>query len=127
MADLSAGVQRPNAANIITPNYQACSAADKFLASLHGGYMLHYKNGATLAGAVYINEKQLSLPPQGAPTAPAGSLKWSDYVVHAAFPATAERIVFIDDITPYIDTLGFVNMQHLGTITTMTVAILGPM
>jgi hypothetical protein len=129
MADLSSFVQRPNASTVVIPTYTAVTAADKFLASQNSGYMLHYKNGATLAGAVYINEKLAANPPssQAPIPPPAGGLKWSDFVVHTAFPASVERVVFIDNISAYIDNLGFVNLQHLGTITTLTVCIMGPL
>lgn len=130
MADLTAGIQDPTAGNIVTPNYQAVSAADKFLASANQRYMLHWKNGATATtGAVYVAEKLAQAPAGAIPVnPPAPAIKWSDLLVIAStFPASTEKILVIDNITPYIDSLGFVNLLHGGTLTTLTVCILGPL
>ncbi len=130
MADLSAAVQDPTAGNIVTPTYSAVSAADKFIAVAHGRYMLHYKNGAAAGTAAsYVAEKVALAPAGSVPTGPAGSTKWSDLQVIglAGLGTSAERVVVIDDITPYIDNLGFVNLIHNGTITNLTVFIAGPL
>ena len=126
MTDFSANVQDPTASAPVTPVYNTCTTADKFTAVAHGRYMLHFKNGATPTGTIFINEKQIPTPPGAIPTAPAGASKWSDLQVSASIGATTERVIVIDDITSYIDTSGFVNIQTV-TPTTLTVAIFGPL
>lgn len=131
MTDFSAAVQDPSAGAPVVPTYSACTATDKFSASQNSRYMLHYKNGATpTAGAIYISEKLAALPAGAVPlVAGAPSTKWSDLQVIGAggIGASTERVIVIDNISPYIDSTGFVNLLHGGTLTTLTVAIFGPL
>jgi len=131
MTDMTAFIQDPTASNVVTPTYTACTATDKFLAGQGSRYMLHYKNGATpTAGAIYVSEKQAQAPAGALPLVNGvPSTKWSDLQVIpiGGIAATTEKVVVIDNITPYIDSLGFVNLLHGGTLTTLTVAILGPL
>lgn len=112
--------------NPVAPAYTAVNAADKFTAVAGKRYMLHYKNGATASGTVFINEQKAGLPRAAAATAPAGATKWSDAKLATAVGSNAELVVWIDDVTPYLDSTQSVNLQHAGTLTTLTLAIFGP-
>lgn len=125
MTDMTAAVQRPSVGGTITPTFTQCTAADKFSAQAGSKYMLHYRNGATTATNVYIAEKAASSPAGSTPATPTGATKWSDALVVASIGSTTDRIVFIDYVAPYIDTLGFVNVVAT-TPTTLTLAIYGP-
>lgn len=119
--------QDPAAGTSVAPTYNACTTADTFSASQGGRYMLHYKNGATATTTLVVNEQLASLPPGASPTAPAGATKWSDLVITAALAGNAERVIVIDNISPYINpTDNKVHLQH-GTPTTLTLAIFGPL
>ena len=126
MTDMSAFVQDPTAGNPVTPIYTQCTAADKFTASRDQRYMLHFKNGATPTGTIFVNEKLAQAPAGSVPTAPAGATKWSDLKVSNSLGASSEVVIVIDNITPYLDTSGFVNLQNV-TPTTLQVAIFGPL
>lgn len=126
MTDMSASIQDPTAGAPVTPIYTQCTAADKFQASQGGRYMLHYKNGGTVTGTVFVNEKLANLPPGSIASTPAGASKWSDLQVAVSIGVSTERVVVIDNISPYIDSTGFVNLQHV-TPTTLTLAIFGPL
>jgi len=110
----------------VVPNYQSCSAADKFLAKAGQRFMLHYKNGATAAGTVFLNEQRAATPRGAVPAAASGATKWSDVRIAASVGANSELVEWIDDAGPFIDAAGFVNLQHGGTVTTLTLLILGP-
>jgi len=125
MADLSASVQLPSLAGA-APTYVAVSAADYFVAPPSSRYILHYKNGATTTGG--------SLPFKiGDPTtqAPAGSglsAGFADAVVAATgMLATTELVQYISNTSRFRDANGRVNLSHGGTLTTVTVAIIGPL
>lgn len=125
MTDMTSAIARPSVGNTVTPTFTQCTVADKFAAQAGSKYMLHYRNAATPATSAYINEKVATAPLGTAPAVPSGATKWSDALIGAPIPATSDRIVFIDAVTPYIDSLGFVNLQHV-VPTTLTLAIYGP-
>lgn len=132
MTDMTSAIQRPTAGAPVTPVYTQCTAADKFKATAGTRYMLHYKNGATPTGATasYVSEKAASAPPGAVPPAPAApATKWSDLqvILPAGLTASTERVIVIDNISRYIDSLGFVNLLHGGTLTTLSVCIIGPL
>lgn len=126
MADLSANVKAPTEASgsVVLP-FAACTAADKFAAST-GRYLLIYTNGATATGTVFVNEQKAVAPTGATPAAPAGATKWSDLKVGTTIPASGTYPISIADISKYVDVTGFVNLQHAGTLTTLTLGILGP-
>jgi hypothetical protein len=122
--------QLPTVAVPITPTYTAVTAADKFAANPGTTYMISYVNGAT-AGTLqlYVTDQYTTVPPGSAtPAVPANGTNWSDALISAALGANASRIIVLDKsiIGNFIDSTGFVNLKHNGTLTTITVAILGP-
>lgn len=125
MATLS--VQKP-ALTGVAPNYQAVSAADKFAAVQGGKYMLHYKNGAT-AQATGGSPNKITDTTTPTPAAAAPAAGFADAVTQASpgMTSTSEFVSLIDNATRFIDGQGFVNIIHPGTLTTVTVAIFGPL
>lgn len=110
------------------PNYQAVSASDKFAANPNAKYILHYKNGATSQASgnnKVVDQVSANAAPSGASLA-AG---WADAVVTGGtfMGATSESTVYIDNSTRFRDSTGFINLSHGGTLTTMTVDIIGPL
>ena len=122
--------QLPTVAAPITPTYTAVTAADKFTAQPGTTYMISYVNGATPGTATLWVLEQAAVPPTGAqtPAIPTGATKWSDAQISATLGASASRIIVLDKsiIGNFIDSTGFVNLKHNGTLTTITVAIFGP-
>lgn len=112
--------------NPVAPNYNTCTATDKFLAVPGKSYLLHYKNGGTASGTVFINEQRAATPRASTPAAPAGATKYSDAKLATAIGTTSELVVLLEDAGPYLDASQFVNLQHSGTVTTLTLAIFGP-
>ena len=122
--------QLPTVAVPITPTYTAVTAADKFAANPGTTYLISYVNGATAGTLTLWVLEQAAVPPTGAqaPAVPTGATKWSDAQISAALGANASRIIVLDKsiIGNFIDSTGFVNLKHNGTLTTITVAIFGP-
>lgn len=131
MATLTA--QMPTISAPITPTQTAVTAADKFLANTGCSYLIHYENGATPGTAtlwVLDGNNPGAVVPTGAqtPAIPTGATKWSDAQISATLGANAKRDIVIDKsiIDRFIDSTGFVNLKHNGTLTTITVAVYGP-
>lgn len=126
MADLTAGITKPGLLGV-APNYQAVSAADKFTAQSGARYMLHYKNGATPQATGGLPNK-VTNPTAVAPSGSSPTAGWADAVSQATpgMGATTENVVWIDNSTIFKDGTGFINLVHPGTLTTVTVAIMGP-
>lgn len=121
MTDFSANVQKPTLTGV-APTYNTCTATDKFAAPLGGRYMLHYKNGATVTGALKAVDQT------SAAQAPAGAVLaggWADAQLSASIAGSGEAVVWIDNVNRFRDASGFVNLTHV-TPTTLTVAIFGP-
>lgn len=125
MADLSANVQRPDLAGV-APTYSACGAADFFTASANSAYILHYKNGATAqtTGPNKITDQSTPIPAGSA--AVAGFADASDGL-SGGMTATSERTRIINNSNRFRDSNGRINLVHPGTLTTMTVQIIGPL
>jgi hypothetical protein len=116
--------QKPGLAGI-APNYIQATAADRFLALPNSKYMLHYKNGATPTGAGSFKITDSTTPTPGAASPAAG---FADAVVQTGgMLATTELVQEIDNSTRFRDATGYVNMTHTGTLTTVTVAVIGPL
>ncbi len=117
--------QKPGLAGI-APNYIAVTAADRFLALPNSKYMLHYKNGVTPTGANTFKITDTTTPTPGAATPGAG---FADAVVqNSGMVASTELVQVIDNSTRFRDTNGFVNLTHTGgTLTTVSVAVIGPL
>jgi len=125
MTDMTSAIRQPTeGGGAAAPVYTQCTAADKFAAQ-GGEWYLHYKNGATPTGTIFVNEQKAVAPPGTTPGVPAGATKWSDLKVSTSMGGTTELVIIIADATKYIDTSGFVNLQHV-TPTTLTLAIFGP-
>lgn len=126
MADLTAGITKPGLLGV-APTYQAVSAADKFTAQPGAKYMLHYKNGATPQATGGSPNKVVN-PTATAPAGSSPAAGWADSVSQASpgMGATSENVVWIDNSTTFRDATGFINLVHPGTLTTVTVAIMGP-
>jgi hypothetical protein len=124
--------QKPSIGTVVTPTFNATTAADKFSAS-GGSYILIYQNAGTIGtGTLWVldGNNPGAVVPTGAqaPAIPTGATKWSDALIVSNMPTSSFRVIAIDNINiqNFIDSTGFVNLKHNGTITTITVAILGP-
>lgn len=120
---------RAAAANVFSaPVYQAVSAADKFPGVPGSRYVLHYKNGATpqASGATPNKLNDPTTPIPGGSSAVAG---FADVATSGAtgMGATSEATVYIPNSSRHIDSQGFINLTHAGTVTTVTVDIYGPL
>lgn len=112
----------------VAPNYQAVSAADKFAAAPGSKYLLHYKNGATAqatGGANNTVVDQTTPTPAGA--SPAAGFANAVSIATPGMLSTTESCVEIDNSSRFLDAQGFINLVHPGTLTTITLAILGPL
>lgn len=126
MTDMTSAVQKPTLAGA-APVYTQCTAADKFAALPNSSYLLHYKNGATpqaTAGSATTVVDSTSVAPAG--SSPAAGYANSISIPTPGMLATTESVVLIDNSNRFRDGLGFINLVHPGTLTTMTVAIIGP-
>jgi hypothetical protein len=110
------------------PNYQAVTAADKFAAAAGAKYLLHYKNGAT-AQASSSAPNKVTDPSTVIPSGSAAVAGFADLLTSAGtgMGATSEATILIDNSTRFIDGTGFINLVHPGTLTTVTVDIIGPL
>lgn len=123
MADLSAAVQNPGLAGV-APTYSAVAAADYFLAAPNSRYVLHYKNGATPTGVASFKVTDPNTP---IPTASGQAVGFADAVVQSVgMGGTTELVSTITNSNRHRDSNGRINLTHGGTLTTVTVAILGP-
>ena len=125
MADLTAQIQNPGLTGV-APNYVAVSATDFFTAVPNARYELHYKNGGTptASGAFTITDATTVAPPGSTPAA-----GFADAVVKAAgsMLASTELKAIIPQSTRFRDANGRINLVHGGTLTTVTVNIIGPL
>ena len=125
MTDFTAQIKQPTeGGGALAPVYNTCTTADKFAAQ-GGEWHLHWKNGATPTGTIFVNEQKAVAPPGTTPGVPAGATKWSDLKIATSIGGTSELVQVIADITKYVDSSGFVNIQTV-TPTTLTLAIFGP-
>lgn len=126
MADLTASITKPSLAGS-APTYVAVNANDKFTAQANARYMLHYKNGAS-AQATGGSPNKITNPTAVAPPGSSPAAGWQDSISQASpgMTATSELVVWIDNSSTFRDAQGFINLVHPGTLTTMTVAIMGP-
>lgn len=124
MADLTAQVQQLSAAGV-APNYVAVSASDSFTAQPKSRYELHYKNGATptASGAFTVTDQTTPTPLGASPAA-----GFADQVVKASgsMLASTEIKAIIANSDRFRDNTGKITLVHGGTLTTVTVNILGP-
>ena len=128
MTDFTANVKQPTEASggVVTV-YNTCTTTDKFAAQ-GGAYFLHYKNGGTITGVLFMTAPlgpRAVLPSGAVPAVPAGATNWDDLRISATIAATTEADIRIADISKYVDANGFVNLLHT-TPTTLTLAIMGP-
>lgn len=125
MTDMTAFVQAPTQTGV-APVYTACTAADFFTAQPNARYILHYKNGATptATGAFTVTD-----PTTPIPTGSGSVAGFADQVVKASgsMLATTELVSQIPNSTRFRDSTGKVNLVHGGTLTTLSVAIIGPL
>lgn len=124
MADLTAQVQKPGLTGV-APTYTAVAAADFFTAAPNSRYELHYKNGATAtaSGAFTITDATTPIPSGSGAVA-----GFADAVVKAtgSMLANTELKCVIANSDRFRDANGRINLVHGGTLTTVTVNILGP-
>lgn len=124
MSDLTVGVQKPDLTGV-APTYQVCTASDFFVAQPNSMYILHYKNGAT-AQTTGPNKVVDQVTPQPVGASLVGG--WAD-AVHSSgtgLGANSERVLVIPNTSRFRDGQGKVQLVHPGTLTTVTVNILGP-
>jgi hypothetical protein len=121
MADLTTNIVAPSLV-ATTPSYNAVSAADFFTAQPGSKYRIHYKNGATPGTGLLKVTDPTSVAPAG--SSPAGG--WSDVPVVTNMAATTEKSVIVNS-DRFRDANGRINLANAGTITTITVAIEGPL
>lgn len=124
MADQTANVQKPGLTGV-APTYVAANATDFFTAAPNSRYELHYKNGATptATGAFTITDPTTPIP------AGSGSAAgFADAIVKAAgsMLASTELKCTIANSSRFMDANGRINLVHGGTLTTVTLNILGP-
>lgn len=124
MADLTSSVQLPGVAGA-APTYVAVSAADFFTAQPNARYILHYKNGATPTGA---NTFKVTDPTTAIPSGSGLAAGFADVITQSAgMLASTELVSQIANSNRHRDANGKINLTHTGgTLTTVTVAILGP-
>lgn len=124
MTDLTTSVQKASLGGA-APNYVAVSAADFFSAGPGEKYLLHYKNGATPTGAGTFKVVDATTPTPASASPGAG---FADAVVqNGGMLATTELVSEIDNTNRFRDANKRVNLTHTGTLTTVTVAIIGPL
>lgn len=126
MADLTAQVRQPVLSGAQAANYAAISAADFFIAAPGASYILHYKNGATPTGSGIFSVQDRNTP---IPVGSAQVAGFADGLLKptGVFAANTEFIARIANTDRFRDSLGRINLDHGGgTLTTATVAILGP-
>jgi hypothetical protein len=124
MTDMTSAVQKPGL-SAVAPTYTAVTATDKFIAAPNAKYELHYKNGATPTGAGTFKITDQTTPTPSGSSPGAG---FADAIVqNAGMGATTELICLIDNSSRFRDALGFINLAHTGTLTTVSVRILGPL
>lgn len=124
MTDMTAFVQNP-ALSGVAPTYTAVTAADYFVAQPSAKYLLHYKNGATPTGAGAFKVTDQTTPTPSGASPGAG---FADAIVqNAGMLATTELVCKIDNSNRFRDSNGRINLAHTGTLTTVTVAIIGPL
>jgi hypothetical protein len=124
--------QKPSIGSPVTPTFTAITAADKFAAS-GGSYVIWYRTAASSGNTTFWvldGNNPGAVAPTGAqaPAVPTGATKWSDALIVSAMAATSDKVIAIDNINiqNFIDSTGFVNLKHNGTVTNITVAVLGP-
>lgn len=125
MADLSTAVQRPGL-TAVAPVYSPCGATDFFVAQPNAAYLLHYKNGAT---AQTTGPNKVSDPTTTAPAGATLAGGWAD-VTHgggSGMTANSEAVVLIPNSNRFRDGQGRINLAHPGTLTTVSVCIIGPL
>lgn len=119
--------QQPGLA-FVAPTYNAVTSADKFAALPGSRYVLHYKNGATPQASSSAPNKVTDTTSQ-IPAGSAAVAGFADLLTSAGtgMGATSEAVLYINNSSRFIDGTGFINLVHPGTLTTVTVAILGPL
>lgn len=127
MTDFTAQVQRPGLTGV-APTYNATTATDKFAAAPNSKYMLHYQNGATpqVTGGLpnKITDPTTPIP---AGSGAVGGFADANTIGTPGMLATTEAVVIIDNSSRFRDAQGFINLVHPGTLTTVKVAIFGPL
>lgn len=125
MADLTAQIRQLSLVGA-APNYVAVSATDFFSAIPNARYILHYQNGATptASGAFSITDPTTPVPPGSGAVA-----GFADVITKASgsMLASTELLVGISNSDRFRDANGRINLVHGGTLTTVKVAILGPL
>jgi hypothetical protein len=112
----------------VAPTYNTCTATDKFAAVPGAKYMLHYKNGATAQATGGSNNTITdSTTPIPAGSGAAAGFANAITIATPGMLSTTESVVEIDNSTRFMDAQGFINLNHPGTLTTVTVAIFGPL
>lgn len=123
MADQTANIQKPGLTGV-APTYAAANATDFFTAQPASRYELHYKNGATPTGAATFKVTDPTTPIPAGSSAVAG---FADAVIQSAgMSATTELKAVIPNSDRFRDANGKINLVHGGTLTSVTLNILGP-
>jgi len=125
MADLTlTAVQQPGLTGV-APLYVAASAADFFTAAPNSRYEIHYKNGATTTGGAL--PFKVTDPTTPIPVGSSAVAGFADGIVAVTgMLATTELKAVIANSTRFMDSQNRINLVHGGTLTTVTVNILGP-
>lgn len=124
MADQTANVQLPGLTGV-APTYWAANATDFFTAAPNSRYEIHIKNGATptATGAFTVGDPTTPIP--SASGAVAG---FADGIIKASgsMLASTELKCVISNSNRFRDSNGRINLAFGGTLTTVTVNVLGP-
>ena len=124
MTDMTAAVQKPTLQGV-APTYTPVTVSDKFLAAPNAKYLLHYKNGATpqATGTMKASDPTTAIPPGSGLAA-----GFADAVlIGTPMGATTESFAYIDNSNRFRDAFGYINLVASGTLTTVSVSIVGPL
>jgi len=116
----------PTVGDDVTPTFTAATTTDKFTAT-GGKYILYYKVGASGVITTVYALNTAPAPAGTVPAAGAGATNWADLRLSNGIAVSTDGVCIIPDVAPYIDATGFVNIKLVGTVTTVTVAVVGPL
>lgn len=123
MADITSAVKKPALAGVAAAP-AAVSASDTFTAAPDSSYILVYSNGATTTGAAIFKIVDETTPEPAAADLAAG---WADAItLDGTLGASSERAVIIPNTNRFRGAGGAITLEHTGTLTTVTLSILGP-
>jgi len=116
----------PTIGDDVTPTFTAATTTDKFAAT-GGKFIVYYKVGASGAITTVYALNPVAAPAGTVPAAAAGATNWADLRLSNGIAVSTDGVCIIPDASAYIDATGFVNLKLVGTVATVTVAVVGPL